>query len=56
MVGTAGREWRYGLGVGSVMGQECVSDEMEGVNNGKVLAFGGVDFQIPIFGPAGGAV
>ncbi len=27
-----------------------------GVTNGKVLAFGGVGVQLPIFGPAGAAV
>ncbi len=35
------------------MGRDCVSDEKEGVTNGKVLAFGGVEVQLPIFGPAG---
>ncbi len=34
------------------MGREGISDEMRGVNNGKVLAFGGVEVQPPIFGPA----
>ncbi len=33
-----------------------VSDEMKGVTNGKVLAFGRVEVQLPIFGPAGAAV
>ncbi len=35
------------------MGREGVSDEMGGVTNGKVLAFGGVDAQFPITRPAG---
>ncbi len=30
---------------------EDVSDEMGGVTDGKVLAFGGVEVQLPIFGP-----
>ncbi len=30
-----------------------VSDEMGGITNGKVLAFGGVEVQLPIPGPAG---
>ncbi len=34
------------------MRREGVSDEMGGVTDGKVLAFGGVDVQLPIFGPA----
>ncbi len=38
------------------MGREGVSDEMGGVTNGKVLAFGGVEVQLPICGPAGAAV
>ncbi len=38
------------------MGKEGVSDEMVGVTNGKVLAFGGVEIQLPIFGPAGADV
>ncbi len=38
------------------MGRESVSDEMGGVTNGKVLAFGGVEVLLPIFGPAGAAV
>ncbi len=42
----------YGLGVGWVMGREGVSDEMEGFINGKMLAFGGVEVQLPISGPA----
>ncbi len=29
------------------MGREGVSDEMGGVSNGKVLAFGGVEVQLP---------
>ncbi len=33
----------YGLGVGWVMVGEGVSDEMGGVKNGKVLAFGGIE-------------
>ncbi len=35
------------------MGQEDVSDEMGGFTNGKVLAFGGLEAQLPISGPAG---
>ncbi len=35
------------------MGIEGVSDEMGGVTNGKVLAFGGVEVQLPISRPAG---
>ncbi len=35
---------------------EGVSDEMWGVSNGKVLAFGGVEVQLPISGPAGADV
>ncbi len=38
------------------MGREDVSDEMGGVTDGKVLAFGGVKVQLPIFGPASAAV
>ncbi len=38
------------------MGREGVNDEVEGVNNGKVLAFGGVEVQLSIFGPAGAVV
>ncbi len=38
------------------MGREGVSDVMGGVTNGKVLAFGGVEAQLSIFGPAGAAV
>ncbi len=34
------------------MGREGISDGMGGVTNGKVLAFGGVEVQLPIFGPA----
>ncbi len=29
---------------------------MGGVTNGEAFAFGGVEFQLPIFGPAGAAV
>ncbi len=29
---------------------------MGGVTNGNVLAFGGVDVQLPMFGPAGADV
>ncbi len=36
------------------MGGEDVSDEVRGVTNGKVLAFGGVEIQLPISGPADG--
>ncbi len=46
----------YGLGVGWVRGREGVSDEMGGVTDGKVLAFGGVEVQLPIFGPDSAAV
>ncbi len=35
------------------MGRVGVSDEMEGVTNGKVLVIGGVEVQFPISGPAG---
>ncbi len=35
------------------MEREGVSDEMGGVTNGKVLAFGGVEVQFSIFGPVG---
>ncbi len=42
----------YGLGVGWVMGREGVSDEMGGITSGKVLTFGGVEVQLPIFVPA----
>ncbi len=38
------------------MGQEGVSDEMGEITNRKVLTFGGVEVQLPIFGPAGAAV
>ncbi len=38
------------------MRRDGVSDEVGGVNNGKVLAFGGVEVQLPIFGPAGAVV
>ncbi len=44
------------MGVGWVMGREGVSDEMGGITNGKVLAFGGVEVQLPISGPAGADV
>ncbi len=44
------------MGVGWIIGREGVSDDMGGVTNGKVLAFGGVEVQLPIFGPAGDAV
>ncbi len=35
------------------MGREDVSDEIGGVTKGRVLAFGGVEVQFPISGPAG---
>ncbi len=35
------------------MGREGVIDEMGGVTTGKALAFGGVEVQLSIFGPAG---
>ncbi len=38
------------------MGRESVSDELGGVAIGKVLAFGGVEVQLPIFGPADATV
>ncbi len=38
------------------MGREGISDEMGGVTDGKVLAFGGVEVQLPIFGLAGADV
>ncbi len=38
------------------MGREGVSDEMWGVTDGKKLAFGGVEVQLSIFGPASAAV
>ncbi len=38
------------------MGREGVSDEMGEVTNGKVLAFGGVEIQLPILRPAGAAI
>ncbi len=38
------------------MGREEVGDEMKGVTIGKVLVFGGVEVQRPIFGPAGADV
>ncbi len=38
------------------MGREGVREEMGRVTNGKVLAFGGVEVQLPIFGPDSAAV
>ncbi len=38
------------------MGREGVSDEMGGITNGKVLAFGEVEVQLPISGPTGADV
>ncbi len=38
------------------MGREGVSDGMGGITNGKVLAFRGVEVQLPILGPAGAEV
>ncbi len=38
------------------MGRKGVSDEMGGITNGKVLAFGGVEVQLPIAGPTGADV
>ncbi len=38
------------------MGREGVSDGMGGITNGKVLAFRGVEVQLPIFGPDSAAV
>ncbi len=37
------------------MEREGVSDEMGGVTDGKVLAFGGAEVQFPIFRPDGAA-
>ncbi len=37
------------------MRRDGVSDEVGGVNNRKVLAFGGVEVLLPILGPAGAA-
>ncbi len=45
-----------GLGVGWVRGREGVSDEIGGVTDGKVLAFGGIEVQLPIFEPDTAAV
>ncbi len=42
-----GDRW-YALDVGWVMGREGISDEMRGVTNGKMLAFGEVEVQLPI--------
>ncbi len=38
------------------MGRESVSDEMGGITNGKVLAFGEIEVQLAISGPAGADV
>ncbi len=38
------------------MRRESASDEMWGVTSGKVFAFGGVEVQLPIFGPTGAGV
>ncbi len=38
------------------MGREGISDEMGVVTNAKVLAFGRVEVQLPISGPAGADV
>ncbi len=38
------------------MGREGESDEMGGITNGKVLAFGMVEVQLPISGLAGADV
>ncbi len=35
------------LSVGWIMGRERASDEMGGVTNGKLLAFGWVEVQLP---------
>ncbi len=51
-----GGDCRYDLGVVWALGREGISDEMEGITNGNVLAFGGVEVQLPIFGPAGADV
>ncbi len=47
---SAGNFWDC-LGVGWVMEQEGVSVKIAEVFNGKVLAFGGFEVQLPIFGP-----
>ncbi len=39
-----------------VRGWEGVCEEMGRVTDGKVLAFGGVEVQLPIFGPDSAAV
>ncbi len=44
------------MDVGWVRGWEGVSDKMGGVTDGKVLAFGGDEVQLPIFGPDSAAV
>ncbi len=38
------------------MRRQRLSDEMGGVTNGKVLAFGGVGVQLQISGPSGADV
>ncbi len=38
------------------MGREGISDEMGGITNGNVLAFGRVEVQLPILSPAGADV
>ncbi len=38
------------------MGRKGVSSEMGGVTSGKLPAFGGVEVQLPIAGPAGADV
>ncbi len=38
------------------MGREGLSDEMGGITIGKVLAFGGVEVQLPTLGPDSAAV
>ncbi len=43
-------------GIGWVRGREGVSDEMGGDTDGKVLAFIGVEVQLPIFGTASAVV
>ncbi len=48
-----GGDCRYDLGVVWAMGREGINDEMGGITNENVLAFGGVEVQLPIFGPAG---
>ncbi len=45
---SGGNFW-YCLVVGWVMGRESISNKMGGFTNEKVLAFSGVEVQLPIF-------